>query len=115
MAGSKYTTRHFVNVIPEDNKSMYNREAISKLAKSLDERFERRELNDIVETLATVIVDSLRDGETINLSALGKFTMKVQPARRYYNIHKAKAQICSEKRTIIFTPNKRLIKRLSPQ
>ena len=92
---------------------MYNREVIGKLAVSLGERFERRELNDIVEALATVMVDNLRDGETINLSALGKFTMKIQPARRYYNIHKAKAQICSEKRTIIFTPNKGLIKRLS--
>ena len=78
----------FADVIHASNiLGMDNREVITELSNKLEDTFTRKEVIKVVDELLKIITESRNKGGVINLTDLGKFAIKQQPPRRYYNVH----------------------------
>ena len=94
------------------NIGIDNREVITELSNKLEGTFTRKEVTKVVDTLLKIITESISKGEAINLTGFGKFAIKEQPPRRYYNIHTDQIEYSTTKKVVVFTPNKVLYNQL---
>ncbi len=91
---------------------MNNRELISKLSAQTEGEYSRMEVSEVVEALIEVITEVLSRGESINITGIGKFTVKELQPRRYYNVHSGKMEMSTTQRVVVFTPSIKLQNRL---
>ena len=88
---------------------MNKQQIIDKLSAKLSSQntsYPKWELNKIIEPFLEVILDELKQDESISIANFGKFTVKVTKGRRFYNIQKNKTEFAPDKRTIVFKPHR---------
>lgn len=69
-------------------------------------RYPKWELNSIIDPFLEVIKETLAEGQEIRLPNFGKFAIKVQRGRKYYNIQTGKMGFTPDKRVIAFIQHK---------
>ena len=93
---------------------MNKQDIIDKLSVKLSKKegkgvnYPKWELCGIIEPFLEIVLEALDNGEDVQLSNFGKFAVKENKTRNYYNMQKGKVELSSAKRTITFTPNKKL-------
>jgi nucleoid DNA-binding protein len=88
---------------------MLNKKAIiNRTREKLDQKYTRKELQDIIEAYNYVIVDALAHGEEAFVSGFGKFFIKLNRARKIANAGipwlKGKTFISEAKLKVCFKP-----------
>ena len=80
--------------------SLYKRMANSSV------QYQKWELDLIIDPLFTIILETLKTGEKISIKNFGKFVVKRQKGRRFYNIQSQKTEMGSDRNIVVFTPDK---------
>lgn len=91
---------------------MNNREIMMKLSTKLESGYSQSEVNEIVDAFVEIIAQTLCQGETVNITGIGKLSTKQQPERRYYNVHSRQMESRPTKRVVVFKPSAKLQNRL---
>ncbi len=63
---------------------MNNREIMMKLFTKLENGYSQSEINEVVDAFVEFIAQTLCQGETVNITSIGKLSTKQQPDRQYY-------------------------------
>ncbi len=68
----------------------------------------------LLEKLETVIVESVKEGDTVAMQGLGNFELKVKAERRMYNPAIKDYKIIPSSKTMAFRPNANIKDKLNP-
>lgn len=88
---------------------MNKQQVINKLYKHLSQQemsYQKWEIVEVVEPFLALISEELNNGNNINLSQFGKFSVRTRKSRAYYNINTRQMESSTARREIVFTPDK---------
>ncbi len=88
---------------------MNNQQIIDKLSTRLSEKgiiYPKWEINAIIEPFLEIVMETLKNGENVRLTSFGRFTVRVQKQRNFYNVYSGNIEQAAAKRKVIFTPTK---------
>ncbi|MBD5357716.1 MAG: HU family DNA-binding protein [Bacteroides sp.] len=69
----------------------------------------------VVNAFCDTIVKSIAEGDSVLLLRFGKWTTKITPSRRAYNVSTQRIETFPSKRRVVFTPSKALLNRKLPE
>lgn len=88
---------------------MNKQQVIEKLQSHLSDKgvvYPKWELNEVVDTFLSVVLESLDQGNSVSLTNFGRFVVKTKKSRTFYNIQKGVTEQTQEKRVVEFSLRK---------
>lgn len=77
-----------------------------KITENINTIYPRKELEPLIDSFLDVISESLNKNESVVIKGLGKFSIKIYPPRRFYNLPKRQFEMTKSKREIVSTASK---------
>ena len=77
----------------------------------------KKEVQNFIRSFESVISDALADGDEVRIRNFGRFTVKEQKERKYYNFRTNKVEIAPPKKKVvcIFAPFPNKVRVITPQ
>lgn len=91
---------------------MTNNKFIAALAKK--SKLSVADAENLLNKLEAIIVDSVKEGDTVAMQGLGNFELKVKAERRMYNPATKGYRIIPSSKTMAFRPNANIKDKLNP-
>lgn len=98
----------------KDKSNYINRADLVELIASHSDYF-LYEVEDVLDSLVSVLTNALIEGKTIRIERLGTFAPKLSRPRKFFNVKKGEFQVSKGRNSMSFKPTSTLVNLLNKE